>query len=484
VEVGDGWFFEGAWDGPFEEGDFTGATAVVGTGGRAIPGGVTFAAPTDLYQHLTSIRLGDRLWISNSLVFTFVLAVDRPDIGYPYYLFDILQATRWGRRKPETELRTHLNNRIIIHKLGNVTVTPDLGMTWHPGRLSPEPRDYRNHVDILETTLRRLFENGAHPGRRRQFSPLTTISGGYDSPAVSALAARAGCSQAVTISGGEVDDRDNGQEIAGYLGLEVTVIPRLGHLELPGTPEAEFCAAGGMLQCIMFSSLGESLAGRMFLLGRAGDAIWEDDNLYNFPDYFTPLNWNFGSATLNEIRLRLGFIHWSVLHHCYPHAPKLFEITSSAEMDPWHVPGNYDRPIPRRILETAGVPRESFGQKNMGSAYISVNSPLEMNRNSREDFELFCRSEDIPAWFPAGLIRRPLDLFFIFLDAIFFITTRLPGKRKRLFKLLAPMLLLSDRRRFDWRYKLKHLYLFHWGFDRIKDRYGFTMDDPGDGGDR
>jgi hypothetical protein len=39
------------------------------------------------------------------------------------------------------------------------------------------------------------------------------------------------------------------------------------------------------------------------------------------------------------------------------------QLTCSHRMDPWRVGTNYDRPVPRRILEESGIPRDMFGQK-------------------------------------------------------------------------------------------------------------------------
>jgi hypothetical protein len=40
-------------------------------------------------------------------------------------------------------------------------------------------------------------------------------------------------------------------------------------------------------------------------------------------------------------------------------------LSRSAEMAPWSVGGDYDRPLPRRIVEEAGVPRTAFAQRKL-----------------------------------------------------------------------------------------------------------------------
>ena len=47
-------------------------------------------------------------------------------------------------------------------------------------------------------------------------------------------------------------------------------------------------------------------------------------------------------------------------------------------MNPWRLDTDYDRPIPRRLAEQAGLPREMFGQVKMASVleYPSPASPI------------------------------------------------------------------------------------------------------------
>src|SRR3989454_12367365 len=45
-------------------------------------------------------------------------------------------------------------------------------------------------------------------------------------------------------------------------------------------------------------------------------------------------------------------------------------ISRSREMAPWDVDAGYSRPICRRILETAGVPREAFGVRKQTASVL------------------------------------------------------------------------------------------------------------------
>jgi hypothetical protein len=64
-----------------------------------------------------------------------------------------------------------------------------------------------------------------------------------------------------------------------------------------------------------------------------------------------------------EHRLLKGVIHCPVPFWGIRNLLDIKKISEHAEMKPWSVGGDYDRPIPRRIAEEAGVSRALFGQK-------------------------------------------------------------------------------------------------------------------------
>jgi hypothetical protein len=66
--------------------------------------------------------------------------------------------------------------------------------------------------------------------------------------------------------------------------------------------------------------------------------------------------------SLSEVRLERGFFHAAVPFLFARNAVDLRRISNSPQMAPWRVGGEYDRPIPRRILESAGVPRTLFAK--------------------------------------------------------------------------------------------------------------------------
>ena len=66
-------------------------------------------------------------------------------------------------------------------------------------------------------------------------------------------------------------------------------------------------------------------------------------------------------------------------------------ISRSPEMGPWVVGHSYDKPIPRRILEEAGVPRGMFGEvsEQQGAISIHVDGPSALAPQTRTVVEAF-----------------------------------------------------------------------------------------------
>jgi hypothetical protein len=104
---------------------------------------------------------------------------------------------------------------------------------------------------------------------------------------------------------------------------------------------------------------------------------------------------------MNEFRLRTGFLNFNPLYSGGLHMSAMYGITTSQEMTIWRMGGDYDRPIARRILEEAGVPRGSFGVSKRASAYFRFGSPADMSPAGRADFEAYRRSMPHP-----GLLRH------------------------------------------------------------------------------
>ena len=107
---------------------------------------------------------------------------------------------------------------------------------------------------------------------------------------------------------------------------------------------------------------------------------------------------------MNEFRLRTGMLVFDVPAIAGIHCHDVHRISRSPEMEPWSIGGDYDRPIPRRIAEEAGIPREGFGQEKMFGLHRTTLKP-----ESLEDFKRFYRTTDVPRRFRKKRRFRDID---------------------------------------------------------------------------
>jgi hypothetical protein len=363
-------FVEGAWDAPFSGWDFDRSADLAGSGGKVTPHGVRFATPANMYDRLHSVRAGAALFVSNSLAFTLALSGDRLDPAHRHYYLDLLDFYRCGIRVKTKRLRLAGNRSLALHDCCNLEVTPDGGVTRVEKPWEPPPASYTDYVALLTDTLGRMIANAGDGGRRWRYRPLAMISQGYDSTAVAALARSVGCREAVTFlrsdSGrGYVDD--SGEAIARCLGLTVTTYERNDSLRLPGFREEEFYLEPWGVDRTM-AVMEDQLVGALLLSGRSAEVVWSRGGArhWGLRDFQHPVNRTPGCA-LGELRLRTGFLHFApATIAAAVHAPRIHGWNEAPEMRPWSIGGDYDKPIARRILEEAGVPRHLFGQEKKG----------------------------------------------------------------------------------------------------------------------
>lgn len=467
VETRDDCFFEGAWDGPLEACRFDDAIMLAGSGGRVVDGAILFASSSHMAERLYTVSVGDKLFVSNSFTFLLTQAEQKLDIHYPNYFFDFLYYHQCGIRITKKPIRLQGGRYAYRHDCCNILVKPDLTITRIEKNPSDPPGDYGDYVAFLERTIKAICKNAMHPDRRQTFRPVTTISQGYDSTAVSALAGRAGCREAVTFLKSVSDDGyvdDCGTAIAGYLDLQTTEYERLDFNKLPGLPTAEFYLNPfGVTEAL--AVMEDQFSGSLLMTGMFGDYVWSTNRQSGLPLLQEP-NTDFLNPTViwTEFRLRAGFIHLPAAACGAIHRPAIQRITRSKEMAPWSVGGDYDRPIARRIVEEAGVPRDLFGQhKSKGAPWSPHGFSLSSPAGDR-DFEAFYLARVATKSGRRSSAGDRRD-----------VRKRKINWQRPLRKLLRRFPVRIRRalmwERLDPRWGSKHLYRFHWGFERTKERY-------------
>jgi hypothetical protein len=362
VETRADWFCEAAWPGAFDEGDFDQTDLVVGTGGRCHDNAVIFVAPGNTVDRLLSLRTCDRLLVSNSFACLLAVSGATIDPTYPRYYEDF------------TTIIHGLSayKRTLATSLGDIHITTFGFVTWNGNDAAYSTRDvirrdfssFARYEQFLHENLSALAQNIADPGRKQRYRLLATASSGYDSPAIAALARTVGCDEALCIDKDRFGELEKGDEVARQLGLRPIHVQRDAWRNLEGK-EVFFIAADGTAEAVSLASAGPDLAGRVLLTGYHGDKIWAK----NVDDLSEDLvRGDSSGLSLSEYRLWAGFIHCPLTFWGARQIRDLVRLSNSREMLPWDVPGEYSRPIPRRIAESAGLSRSAFGTVKRASA--------------------------------------------------------------------------------------------------------------------
>ncbi len=365
VEIGDGFACEAVWDGDFEQGDLDRAAVVAGSGVRASGGEVTLVSSTSTVDRLHSHDGPDGSLVSNSLP-CLLSALDAHLVrGYQRYQRDILSIGRGVDRY----------RRFIPTSAGRVRLTYFQNLVWNGDELAirDKPRqevdlsDFDRYRDYLRDTFGAIAENMRDGARRHPLSMLGTLSSGYDAATVTVLAAETGCDEALCFSVTGTGEPDSGEPIARALGIRPLVIPIDAWRSMPEAiddrrppPEAPFFAGSPKRALIPYKGAEAHLMGRVLVTGFYGDSVWglETEDLTPDMRRLTP-----SGLTFTEYRLRAGFIHCPPAYWTGRQLGDVVAISRSDEMRPWVIGKTYQRPIARRIVEEAGVPRKAFGMR-------------------------------------------------------------------------------------------------------------------------
>lgn len=390
VEVSDSFIAEGAWAGDFTNEGLVDSSFRCASGAVIRPDEVILSAPTHSVEPIYCFVQEARVIASNSI--HMIVALD--STAAPNSMGKLRAAARTlkaGRINYVRELYETVAGVMHRYAFGNVKIsrsTLEL-VEEHPTGNSTF-RDYGEYRELLFATLESLVDNARDPRRRSPYGPVvTTVSSGYDSAACAALGKHLGASEAVTLTAARGNINDTGKPVADALGLSCHEYERFGanltvqdgeseyahfldasHLTSAHT---DFLATINSAEDLYFSSFAPRLAGAILLTGFHGDKAW-DMRCSSGPETIRGDNSGTG---LDEFRKRVGFVNVPVPYIGIAHYAELARICGSDEMAAFRVGGRYDRPLPRRIAEEAGVLRETFGvRKAMGSVLLKNSTPL------------------------------------------------------------------------------------------------------------
>jgi hypothetical protein len=362
VEVGSGSAFEGTWPGSFSEGAFDRHAVVAGSGVRVRDTEAIFVSPTSTIDRLCHLVTGNgEALVSNSLLA--LLEAAGAEVTDPKYQAKATSIVR-GIDRCRKEIET---------SAGAVGLTHFRNLVWRAGSLErrdkPSPGSFASFGDydhFLSSAFAELASNMADPARRHELRFLGTLSSGYDANAATALAAAEGCNAAICFETTGRGLPDSGVPAARALGVEPIVVERDAWrrvAQLPGGTEVPFLAAGGGSGLVGFHGAREHLAGTVLVTGFYGDSIWNPE----WPELGRDVVRKDGSGLgFCEYRLHAEFVNCAPAFWAAREVADVVALNRSAEMKPWTLGLGYDRPVPRRIAEAAGVPREAFGHAKRG----------------------------------------------------------------------------------------------------------------------
>jgi hypothetical protein len=363
VETHPEWFAEAVWDGDFAAAGLDETDLVFGTGGRLRAGRLTFVASATTVDRLHSLEADGGVWVSNSLacLLAGVGGTIAPD--YPAYFQDFETIIHGINRYRHT----------LASSAGTVRLTYYHNLHWQGGRLVEKPKPYprrdlatfARYRNFVEASLCQLESNLRSPLRRHPYEMLATISSGYDSPTVAALARPAGLRQTISFSRARDGRPDSGAAVARQLGLEPVVVDSAAWRDLP-LSEVPFIASDAKGEDVYYSGAADVLRGRVLLTGYGGSRVWDKGPAP--PDGLERSDQS--GLSLTEYRLWAGFLHCPVTYLGGRQTEDLRHISNAPAMAAWDVSGDYSRPICRRILEEAGVPRDLFGRDKKAASIL------------------------------------------------------------------------------------------------------------------
>lgn len=465
VETRDQFFAEALWNDRFDPEGMGKATLFFGTGCMIRGKEVVFMTSSDQTAPLYSLQRREEIIFSNSIIHLMTLAGTTPLSAYPFYTYDFVRNSRAGIAQPAGTLFHSGSGTLKVHFNTKISVNIRLIMGFSPYLTVPEPVNYKSLMSIYRAEISRLFENGADEARRFKYGQTILCSSGYDSLANAVVCAGLGSRRFISVvnSRSDAPEADSGKGPMGLLGIEVREVDRYVHLSNSTHCDAEF-ALTGINNYPFLSGCEEDLGRSLLVNGSLGDVIWSVNHHRLSGDDWT--DWGLillPGVSSTEHRLRVGYIDVGPQSMFVRHAKAVFRIASSEEMKAFRINPDYDRPIPRRIIEEAGIPRGSFAQRKMMTASVGYFYAQNMHPDAREAYHSFVFKSNptgIFRWFSKGLFSMEHFLYKYWF------------KKHQQFRNDHPdriRLVALDGRRVSvpW----EQSFLFQWSFDMLKGRY-------------
>jgi hypothetical protein len=449
VERGDNWIAEAVWAGDFEKGEFDQTDLVFGTGIRCRTNQdfATFVSSGSTLDRLVYRTQADRCLVSNSLGALLACADLKLRNDYDY-----------SRDLRTICLGLASYTRSIPAYAGNIGLSYYNNLVWDGQSLRevakpdscPDVRNFSDYRQFLGHTSRQIIDNARDSARKQAVELLTSISSGYDSAAVAAVVSQVGCKRAATIGQSTSLWRgsDSGANIAAILGLECQSYRRTSR-SFPH--EESIWAAGGRPGVLNWTLFDYPEPLCCFFSGCHGDKLWERTTAELRDPFEIP---SIADLGIGEFRLIKGIFHCPMPFWGIRHLRQIRAIGLQEEMKPWMLgTRGYDRPIARRIIEEAGIPRGAFAVRKKNTAHEAA-FLWPYSPDAGERFAAYLSNQGLYA-------PRPLTLSLV---------RRIDHVENLLYMNLLRRLGLQSRLR-PWERIAGARLIFHWANDELKQHY-------------
>lgn len=388
-------FVEGVWNGSYSDMDFERAGFLCGSGGKIIREGgerYCFATPDHVLEKLVLVRRDGRLFVSNSVPFVLAKSGCRLDMQYAGYERDFSSILN-GLDGYKREIPLAEGMTLSCYYYCNLLISPQGDITAEEKQRPRPVHSYEDYMTALLSDMRKLRDNAGDAARRNRYGLVTTVSSGYDAAACSAIAKRIGCETALTFDRPQKYAEDCGDKVAERLGYRHIIKKDANaYLSREDLVEAEHVCSGELGTSIIFSAFEQEFRDNLVFYGERGDKLWNK----NWPtpnDRFVFEGEMYAGISMCEARLRIGFVLVPMPLYKAAAWTSIHALSNAPEMAAWSVGGRYDRPIPRRMVEEAGVERELFGQKKKGAGFNYHYDTLKRlkSRMSEVSYDSFVR---------------------------------------------------------------------------------------------
>ncbi|MGY1802942.1 hypothetical protein ACI78T_06650 [Blastococcus sp. SYSU D00922] len=358
--------FEGAWCGDVLEADFSNSYSFTGSGAIIRGDDIVIVSPCHTIEAVYSVRGSRSLHFSNSIAFLLQEAGASLDLNYLDYEADALSISKglglYRRTWPLAEGR-----EMGVHYYCNLVVSPKGGIR-EESKPKPSPMtSFLEYRQFLSDVVAAVHQNATDARRAHQYHPLVFCSNGYDSSTCAALGREIACDEAVVFESKNKSRSDSGRRVVEA--LNYSTIHEMEELAYRERRDAHlFVATGELGTSIYFAAAADELQGKLVLSGVHGDKMWDRAARVNDQIYRSP----YPDTARKEFRLCTGYTMLAPAFLTVGRMQDIVSISNSADMTPWTLNNDYDRPIPRRIVEEAGVPRNLFGQHKDGGAGSSL----------------------------------------------------------------------------------------------------------------